>query len=151
MTWSYALTSDASFVSGSHYYTEEDGVYTEAVEGTDWTAGEAVPADTYYKHSKLTFSGMTPNITYKLDEMVDCPIEIVLPEIADDGNGAWFEIQMRYDAIHSCTLLPPTGVKVGSSNTHSQEDGINLIDLQYTDVDGVKMWTLLNTHIKIPN
>ena len=189
--WTYALTTDPAFVSGSHYYTEQDSEYTEAVEGTDWTAGDAVPAyytedggaytqvvgffldgvtyytksgDTYteaavtvggaipayYKHSKITFSGMVPNVTYKLDNIVDCPIEITLPDVADDGHGAWFEVQMRYNGSYSCTLLPPEGVKIGTAQTQAQSAGINTIDLQYTVAGAVKMWTLLNTHSNIP-
>lgn len=149
-TWTYALTTDTTFVAGDRYFTESDGVYTEAIEGTDWTAGEDIPADTYYKHTKLTLAGMTPNVTYKLDEKLDCPIEIALPEIADDGHGAWFEIQMNYKNTYSCTLLPPAGVKIGTATTQAQSTGVNVIDLQYTDVDGVKIWTLLNTHSNVP-
>lgn len=148
--WTYALTTDTKFVAGSRYFTLSDGVYTEAVEGTDWTADADIPADTYYKHSKLTLSGMTPNVTYKLNDKLDCPLEIVVPEITDDGHGAWYEIQMNYSATFSCTLLPPTGVKVGTAQTQAQTAGINVIDLQYTDVNGVKLWTLLNTHSNIP-
>lgn len=146
-TWEYALTADTTFTAGKQYYTkDENDVYTLA----EVTAGEEVPADTYYNHSKLTFSGMVPNVTYKLDEIVDCPIEIVLPEVADDGHGAWFEIQMRYDNTYSCTLLPPEGVKIGTAQTQAQNAGINTIDLQYTVAGNVKMWTLLNTHSNIP-
>ena len=114
------------------------------------TAGDEVPADTYYNHSLLTFQGMTRNVTYKLDTIVDCPIEIVLPEIPEDGYGAWFEIQLRYKDTYSCTLLPPEGVKIGTASTQAQSGGINTIDLQYTAVGGVQMWTLLNTHSNIP-
>lgn len=146
-TWEYALTTDKTFAADKKYYTQEaDGSYTLA----EVTAGEAVPAETYYNHSKLTFAGMAKNVTYRLDEMVDCPIEIALPEIADDGHGAWFEIQMRYNGSYSCTLLPPEGVKIGTAQTQAQTAGINTIDLQYTDVDDVQMWTLLNTHSNIP-
>ena len=144
--WEYALTTDATFQAGKNYYTEQDGVYTLA----DVTAGDAIPAETYYNHSKITFQGMVPNVTYRLDEMVDCPIEISLPEIPEDGHGAWFEIQMRYNGSYSCTLLPPEGVKIGTAQTQAQTEGVNTIDLQYTDVDDVKMWTLLNTHSNIP-
>lgn len=145
-TWTYALTSDATFVADKKYYTKDGDVYTLATV----TTGEAVPADTYYNHSKLTLAGMTPNVTYKLNEKLDCPLEIALPEINDDGHGAWFEIQMNYSATWSCTLLPPTGVKIGTATTQAQSAGVNVIDLQYTDVDGVKIWTLLNTHSNIP-
>lgn len=145
-TWSYTLTTDETFAEGKDYYTEADGVYTLA----EVTAGDAVPADTYYNHSLLTFQGMTRNVTYKLDTIVDCPIEIVLPEIPEDGYGAWFEIQLRYKDTYSCTLLPPEGVKIGTASTQAQSGGINTIDLQYTAVGGVQMWTLLNTHSNIP-
>ena len=146
ITWSYALTTDATFVADKNYYTLSDGVYTLA----DVTTGETVPADTYYNHSKLAFAGMVANVTYKLDEIVDCPIEITLPDVADDGHGAWFEIQMRYSGSFSCTLLPPEGVKIGTAQTQAQAAGMNTIDLQYTDAGDVKMWTLLNTHSNIP-
>ena len=146
-TWAYALTEDTTFTAGKNYYTkDENDVYTLA----EVTAGEAVTADTYYNHSKLHLEGMVPNVTYKLNEIVDCPIEIVLPEVADDGHGAWFEIQMRYDNTYSCTLLPPEGVKIGTAQTQAQNAGINTIDLQYTIAGDVKMWTLLNTHANIP-
>lgn len=146
-TWTYALTTDAKFVANKNYYTLDiTGVYVLATV----TVGEDVPANTYYNHSKVHFEGMASNVTYRLDEMVDCPIEIALPEIADDGHGAWFEIQMRYNGSYSCTLLPPTGVKIGTATTQAQSAGMNTIDLQYTNVDNVKMWTLLNTHSNIP-
>lgn len=144
--WSYALTTDATFSANKKYYTESEGVYTLA----EVTTGDAVPANTYYNHSKLHFEGMTRNVTYRLDEMVDCPIEIALPAVPDDGYGAWFEIQMRFSASHSITLLPPEGVKIGTAQTQAQTAGINTVDLQYTDVDNVQMWTLLNTHSNIP-
>lgn len=146
-TWTYALTTDEKFVANKNYYTLDiTGVYVLATV----TADEDVPANTYYNHSKVHFEGMASNVTYRLDEMVDCPIEIALPEIADDGHGAWFEIQMRYNGSYSCTLLPPEGVKIGTATTQAQSAGMNTIDLQYTNVDGVKMWTLLNTHSNIP-
>lgn len=145
-TWTYALTTDATFVADKNYYTKDGDEYTLA----EVTAGEAVPAETYYNHSKLHFEGMVANVTYRLDEIVDCPIEIVLPVVAEDGHGAWFEIQLRYSGSYSCTLLPPEGVKIGTAQTQAQTAGINTIDLQYTDAGDVKMWTLLNTHSNIP-
>ena len=146
VTWSYALTTDETFAADKNYYTKSGDVYALA----EVTVGEAVPADTYYNHSKARFAGMVRNVTYRLDDMIDCPIEIELPEIEEDGHGAWFEIQLRYNGSYSCTLLPPTGVKIGTATTQSQTAGINTIDLQYTDAGDVKMWTLLNTHSNIP-
>lgn len=147
VTWSYALTADATFAEGKQYYTESDGVYTLA----EVTAGASVPANTYYNHSKLTFSGMIRNVTYRLNEIVDCPIEIVLPEVPDDGYGAWFEIQMQFSGSSSITLLPPDAtVKIGTASTQGQTAGINVVDLTYSEVNGVKIWTLLNTHTNIP-
>ena len=145
-SWTYALTTDATFTAGKNYYTKDGDTYTLA----EVTAGAEIPADTYYQHSKLRFSGMVKNVTYKLDTIVDCPIEIVLPEVPDDGHGAWYEIQMRYNASYSCTLLPPTGVKIGTATTQGQTAGMNTIDLQYTSAGDVKLWTLLNTHANIP-
>lgn len=147
VTWSYALTTDEAFVANKVYYTLDNGVYTQA----EVTTGETVPADTYYNHSKVTFSGMTKNVTYKFDQIVDCPIEIALPVIADAGYGAWFEIQLRYNGSYSCTLLPPEGVKIGTVSTQAQTAGINVLDLQYTGVGGAQMWSLLNTHSNIPS
>lgn len=158
-TKAYALTADTAFQAEKTYYTKDCDTYTAATV----TVGDPVTADTYYEqstvpvpentyynHSKLHFEGMVANVTYMLPDVVDCPIEIALPEIADDGHGAWFEIQMRYDASRSCTLLPPEGVKVGTAQTQAQTAGINTIDLQYTVAGDVKMWTLLNTHSNIP-
>lgn len=147
VTWTYALTADATFTAGKRYFTLVDGAYVEA----EVTAGASVPADTYYNHSKLHLAGMVRNVTYRLNEMVDAPIEIVLPTVPDDGYGAWFEIQMQYNTTYSVTLLPEDNtVKVGTTNTQAQTAGINVIDLQYADVNSVKMWTLLNTHTNLP-
>ena len=158
-TKAYALTADTTFQAEKTYYTKDGDTYTAATV----TVGDPVTADTYYEqssvpvpentyynHSKLRFEGMVANVTYMLPDVVDCPIEIALPQIADDGHGAWFEIQMRYDASRSCTLLPPEGVKIGTATTQAQTAGINTIDLQYTVAGDVKMWTLLNTHSNIP-
>lgn len=147
-TFSYALTADATFSAAKNYYTlGEDGTYTLAVV----TAGEAIPADTYYNHSKVHFEGMTPNVTYKLDEIIDCPLEVQLPEVEDDGHGAWFELQLRYNNSYSTTLLFPSDeVKAGTASTQAQNAGINVVDLHYTNVDGSKLWTLLNSHSNIP-
>lgn len=133
------------FEDGVIYYTKSGDTYTEA----EVTVGDPIPA--YYNHTKLTFSGMIRNVTYRFNEMVDCPIEIVLPEVPDDGYGAWFEIQMQYSKQVSTTLLPTDNtVVIGTAQTQAQTAGINVIDLQYSDVNDVKMWTLLNTHSNIP-
>lgn len=146
VTWTYTVAS-GTFAANKNYYTEEDGVYTLA----EVTAGAAIPADTYYVHSKLHIEGMARNITYSLNDMVDCPVEVALPEIADDGHGAWFEFQLRHNGEYSFTLLPPTGdVKAGTAQTQKITTGINVVDLHYTNVYGAKIWTLINTHSNIP-
>jgi len=147
VTWEYALTSDTTFADDKTYYTLVGGEYVEA----EVTAGEAVAENTYYEHSKLRIAGMVRNVTYRLNEMVDAPIEIVLPVVPDDGYGAWFEIQMQFNSGHSVTLLPEDStIKVGTTSTQAQTAGINVIDLQYADVNGLKVWTLLNTHTNLP-
>lgn len=189
--WSYALTTDTAFVTGSHYYTLIDGAYVEAVEGTDWTAADAIPAyntldgetytqatgtfadgetyytksgetyteaevtvgeaiPAYYKHSGVTFSGMVKNVTYKCDTPIDCGITVVLPEIPEGGHGAWFEFQLRHLASGSITLSPPTGVKGATAGASAAiTAGMNVVDLHYTNVNGVKMWSLANVHTNI--
>jgi len=147
VTWTYTLTADTTFAANKRYFTLVDGTYVKS----EVTTGASVPANTYYNHSKLHIAGMVRNVTYRLNEMVDAPIEIVLPNVPDDGYGAWFELQMQYNNSYSVTLLPEDStVKIGTTSTQSQTAGINVIDLQYADVNGVKMWTLLNTHTNLP-
>lgn len=146
-TWTYALTSDETFVDGKAYYTEQDGEYTLA----EVTAGDTITANTYYNHSKVTFSGMTRNISYRCNELIDCPIEIVLPVIPDDGYGAWLEIQMQYKETYSTTLIKQDeDVVIGTTTTQAQTAGMNTVDLHYVCANGTKLWTLINTHTNIP-
>jgi len=147
VTWTYALTSDTKFVAGTNYYKLENGVYYVKAEVT---TGATVPANTYYVHSKVRFEGMTRNVSYRLNEIIDCPVEIVLPEIENDGRGAWFDFQLQYNASYSCTLVPPAGVIVGTVTTQAQTAGINSINLQYVCVVGKKVWSLINTHSNLP-
>ncbi len=146
VTWEYALTSDETFVEDKQYYTKDGDVYVPATV----TAGEAVPENTYYNHSKITISGMTRNITYRLDEIIDCPSEVILPEIEDDTHGCWFEFQLRHSGKFSMTLTPPEGVKIATEHTQAEDKGFNLIDLHYMNIDNVKMWRFMNTHSSIP-
>lgn len=146
-TWTYGLATDAKFVAGKNYYTLVDGEYTLA----EVTAGEDIPADTYYVHTKLTFSGMARNITYQFNEIVDCPSEFILPTIEDDGYGAWFEIRLRHAGTYSCTLVPTdTNVKIATEHTQKETAGFNMVDLHYMCIDGVKIWRFMNTHSTIP-
>lgn len=149
-TWQYALTADATFVADKKYYTTDGETYTLAIAGTDYTVGEAVPADTYYNHSKVIFSGMERNVTYQCNETIDCPQEYILPEIEDDTHGAWFEIRLRHSGSFSSTLTVPEGVKVATEHTQAETAGMNMVDLHYSNVDGVKIWRFLNTHSTIP-
>ena len=126
------------------YYTKSGSTYSEAVV----TVGEAIPA--YYVHTKLTFEGIPRNVTYRLDEIVDCASEFILPEIEDNDHGAWFEIQLRHSGSYSMTLIPPEGVKVATEHTQAESAGMNMIDLHYMNIDGVKIWRFMNTHASIP-
>lgn len=146
VTWQYALTSDATFVADKQYYTKDGDVYTLATV----TTGEAVPENTYYNHSKIVISGMTRNITYRLDAIIDCPSEVILPAIDDDTHGCWFEFQLRHSGKYSMALTPPEGVKIATEHTQAEDTGFNLIDLHYMNIDGVRMWRFMNTHSSIP-
>lgn len=142
-TWTYALTTDATFVAGKKYYTLNNGEYTLATVN----AGDAVTAETYYQHSKLTISGMTRNVTYRLDETIDCPMEINLPIISDgESYGAWFDFQLRHGGSYSVTLTPQEGVKIATNDTPNPTKGINYLHLHYAYIDGEKVWSAMNTH-----
>lgn len=147
-TWEYTLTTDTNFVEGKNYYTKgDDDVYTLA----EVTVGEAVPEETYYVHSKVRFEGMARNVTYRCDTIIDCPMEFVLPAIEDETHGAWFEIRCRHAGAYSMTLVPSVdGVKIATEHTQKETAGINMINLHYTVVDGVKIWRFMNTHSTIP-
>lgn len=146
--WTYTLTADTTFSGTKHYYTldAETGEYTLA----EVTAGESVPANTYYNHSKVRFEGMARNITYVCQVPIDCPMEFVLPEIEDENHGCWFEIRCLHDGEYSMTLLPPEGVKVATEHTQKETAGLNAITLHYSSINGVKLWRFLNTHSTIP-
>lgn len=138
---SWPQATEPIYADGETYYTCIGGAYEEA----EVYAGDPVPA--YYVHSKVTFEGMPRNVTYKFDDMIDAPVEIVLPDIPDDGYGAWYEIQLRHKSEYSTTLIPPSGgVKIASDSTPAQSKGINILDLHYNAVGGAKVWRLVNTH-----
>ena len=90
---------------------------------------------------------MPRNVTYRYNAFIDCPVEIVLPIVEDDGYGAWYEMQLRHKAQYSTTLVPQDeGIKVATDTTPSQTKGINALMLQYASVGGAKVWRLINTH-----
>ena len=113
------------------------------------TVGEAVPADTYYNHTKLRFSGMARNISYRLNTPIDCPIEIVLPEVPDDGYGCWFEIQVRALGGFSITPEVPEGVQLASNTLAWTAKGIYYLDMHYANVAGLKLWRCVRTSFNI--
>ncbi len=140
----YTQTDDPVFLENVTYYTKSGAEYAEATV----TPGDAIPA--FYKHTKLTFSGMARNITYQFNEIVDCPQEYILPEIEDDGHGTWYEIRLRHAGSYSSTLTVPEGVKVATEHTQAETKGFNMVDLHYQSVAGGKIWRFMNTHSSIP-
>lgn len=139
---SYALTTDTEFQDGKTYYTLASNVYSAATV----TVGD--PILVYYNHSKLTISGMTRNITYELEEMVDCPTEVILPTITDGDNyGCWYDFQFRHAGTYSISFTLPEGVKFATNNTPSPTVGMNLMHVFYTDIGGAKVWGAMNTHV----
>lgn len=142
---SYAITEDVTFAEGKAYYTKSGTTYSAA----EVTAGESVPT-VYYAHSKVTFEGMTRNITYVCNIPIDCPVTFMMPEIEDDTHGAWFEIRFRHTGSYSSTLIVPEGAKVATEHTQPETAGFNTVDLHYSSIDGVKLWRFLNTHSSVP-
>jgi len=142
---SYVITKDTVFADGKTYYTKSGTAYAEATV----TAGDTVPT-VYYVHSKVTFEGMTRNITYVCNTPIDCPQTYVLPEIEDETHGCWFEIRLRHTGSFSSTLVVPEGVKIATEHTQAETAGINMVDLHYTAVGDTKVWRFMNTHSTIP-
>lgn len=149
VTWTYALTTDETFIRYKRYYTLVDGEYVLA----DIVYGDPVPANKYYVHTKVRFEGMPRNITYVLnDGVIDCPVEIVLPEIDSNGYGAWFEFKLRYNGQYSCTLVPPSDdVHIATDNVANHTEGVNVLDLHYVDTGNTKVWRLISTHTSLTN
>ena len=141
---SWPQTTDERVMSGETYYTCIGGVYEEAYLAT----GARIPEN--LDHEKVVVEGLVRNVTYRLDEIVDCPMEFILPEIEDDTHGAWFEIRCRHAGSYSITLLPPEGVKIATEHTQKEKEGVNMINLHYTVVDGVRIWRFMNTCSTIP-
>ena len=135
---------DDEFNANETYYTLIDGEYIEAYA----VPGARIPVNLV--HDKVVIEGLVRNVTYRLNEIVDCPMEFVLPEIEDDCHGAWFEIRCRHAGAYSMTLTPPENVKIATEHTQKETAGINMINLHYTVVDGVKIWRFMNTHSGIP-
>jgi hypothetical protein len=143
---SYVLTGDVAFVEGKTYYTKSGTTYTAATV----TAGEDVPT-VYYAHSKVIFEGMVRNVTYCCNTTIDCPMEFVLPVVEDEEHGCWFEIRCLHAGEYSMTLTPPSSdIKIATEHTQKEKEGINMINLHYTAINGVKVWRFLNTHSTIP-
>lgn len=142
---SYVITKDTVFADGKAYYTKSDMAYAEATV----TAGDTVPT-VYYVHSKVTFEGMTRNITYVCNTPIDCPQTYVLPEIEDETHGCWFEIRLRHTGSFSSTLVVPEGVKIATEHTQAETAGLNMVNLHYTAVGETKLWRFMNTHSTIP-
>ncbi len=142
LSYEFTLTEDATFKEGSTYYTYDGSDYTEA---DDIVIGAPIPV--IYKHSNITFEGLTRNITYRFDQIIDCPTTFILPEIEDDGHGAWYEIRCRHAGTYSTTLVPPTDdVKIATEHTQIESAGMNMINLHYTCTAGSKVWRFMNTH-----
>jgi len=146
----YTITEDETFDGEKTYYTPATPGGTDYAEATV-TAGDTVPP-VYYVHDKVTFAGMTRNVTYRFDEVVDGGVEFVLPEIESDDHGAWIEVQLRHSIAASATMTPPDNtIKFATAGgSASITAGINVIDLHYTNVANQPMWTLINVHTNIP-
>ena len=139
ITWPQAL--EDTFADGVTYYINLGAEYTVA----DVAVGDPIPV--YMEHELLRIEGMTRNVTYRFDETIDCPMEIVLPVIEDgESYGAWFDFQFRHNGSYSTTLTPSENVKIATNNTPNATKGINLLHLHYSYIDGAKVWSALNTH-----
>ena len=135
---------DEEFNANETYYTLIDGEYIEAYA----VPGARIPVNLV--HDKVVIEGLVRNVTYRLNEIVDCPMEFILPVIEDETHGAWFEIRCRHAGAYSMTLVPQDNAVIATEHTQKETAGVNMINLHYTVVDGVKIWRFMNTHSSIP-
>ena len=157
---SWPQATGEAFEQGVTYYVYDKPASYYAYDGCAWCydggmysvadvgAGDPIPA--WFVHSQLTVEGMVRNVTYQLAQPVDCPTVFVLPEVEDETHGCWYEMRFRHHGSFSSTLQVPDGVKVATEHTQSETKGINMVDLHYTSVAGVKCWRFMNTHSTIP-
>ena len=69
-----------------------------------------------------------------------------MPEIANDGYGAWFEIMVRLDNSYSLSVVTPSeDVRLATNNFTTPSVGICDMMFQYTTAGGVKLWRASNT------
>lgn len=157
---SWPQATDEEFAQGTTYYVYDKPASYYAYDGCAWCydggmyseadveAGDPIPA--WFVHSKLTIEGMVRNVTYQLSTPIDCPTVFILPEIEDETHGCWYEMRFRHHGSFSSTLEVPEGVKVATEHTQSETKGINMVDLHYNSVSGVKVWRFMNTHSTLP-
>ena len=143
-TWEYG-EAVGKYMRNVTYFDLVDGEYVP-IESTSYDINADIP-EGVYKHTKVVFEGMVRNVTYQMPDMIDCPIEFKLPDIPEDGYGAWYEVQMRYQGAYSMTLTPESSdVRAATDATQSQTGGVNIVDLHFADVAGAKIWRMVNTH-----
>lgn len=157
---SWPQATGEAYEQGVTYYVYDKPASYYAYDGCAWVydggmysvadVGASDPIPAWYVHSKLTVEGMVRNVTYQLAQPVDCPTVFVLPEVEDETHGCWYEMRFRHHGSFSSTLQVPDGVKVATEHTQSETKGINMVDLHYTSVAGVKCWRFMNTHSTIP-
>lgn len=149
VTWEYGPAT-GNYTRGYSYFELVDGEYVR-IDPTTYDLNSPIP-EGVYKHTKVIFEGMVRNVTYTFPEIIDCPLEFKLPDIPEDGYGAWYEVQLRYANTFSMTLTPESSeVKAATDATQSQTGGVNIIDLHYVDVAGQKLWRMVNTHSTVTN
>ena len=160
VSWPQAL---GTFEAGVTYYNYVGAATGYEFDGCAWVhdagmyeVAEVTPGDTipeWYVHSKMTVgSGLTRNVTYRLDTPVDCPSEFILPEVEDEEHGCWYEMRFYHTGSYSSVLTPlSSDVKVATQHTQAETEGINMVDLHYSAVAGNKVWRFMNTHSTFTN
>ena len=159
---SWPQATGESYEQGVTYYAYDKPASYYAYDGCAWVydggmysvvdveAGDQIPA--WYVHSQLTVEGMVRNVTYKCDEVLDCPAVIVLPEIEEDGHGAWYEMQFRTKSTQSLMLqLEDTKACVAANGFASFTNNCtNTLTLHYTSLAGLHLWRATNIAANVP-
>ena len=159
---SWPQATGEAYEQGVTYYVYDKPASYYAYDGCAWVydggmysvadvgAGDPIPA--WYVHSQLTVEGMVRNVTYKCDEVLDCPAVIVLPEIEEDGHGAWYEMQFRTKSAQSLMLqLEDPRARVAANGFNSfGNNGSNTLTLHYTSLAGLRLWRATNIASNLP-
>ena len=102
----YVLTTDTNFIPEKVYYVLEGDIYVPYTDDT----GAAIPADTYYEHSRYTLENYVPSSITKYSSIINVPAYymyvLAYPrEIVDED----IEDAVPFDQLNLFSTYQPIG------------------------------------------